>query len=194
MVEVSSAPVARSQIAVVPLKGLYVVALAMIFEVVAIVGNWKWALIFSHVVGGALWTSIDLFVGLIVGPIIGRLSVGARAEFTSRFMPKMVIIMPTVVGMNLAAGFQVARLYGNLSTHSPNHPWLIASFIVVGVMVVVALGVLEPANIAVLFEMNKSVPNGERIHRLMQRFVYSAGVLGVMQVATFVIMTRVATQ
>lgn len=193
MVDVSSAT-PRTKIAVVPLRGLYLVGAVVAFEIVAIVANWKWALIFSHVVGGALWTSIDLFVGLIVGPIIGRLSIPARAEFTSRFMPKMVIIMPTVVGMNLAAGFQVARLYGNLSTHSPNHPWLIASFIVVGVMVVVALGVLEPANIAVLFEMNKPVPNGERIHRLMQRFVYSAGVLGVMQVATFVIMTRVATQ
>lgn len=193
MVEVSNAP-PRTKIAVVPLRGLYLVGAVVAFEVVAIIGNWKWALIFSHVVGGALWTSIDLFVGLIVGPILGRLSIPARAEFSSRFMPKMVIIMPTVVGMNLASGFQVARLYGNLSTHSPNHPWLIASFIVVGVMVVVALGVLEPANIAVLFEMNKPVPNGERIHRLMQRFVYSAGVLGVMQVATFIIMTRVATQ
>ncbi len=193
MVEVSNAH-ERTKIAIVPLRGLYVVAAVVVFEIVAIVTNWKWALIFSHVVGGALWTSIDLFVGLIVGPIIGRLSIPARAEFTSRFMPKMVIIMPTVVGMNLAAGFQVARLYGNLSTHSVNHPWLVASFIVVGVMVVVALGVLEPANIAVLFEMNKPVPNGERIHHLMQRFVYSAGVLGVMQVATFVIMTRVATQ
>ncbi len=177
----------------VPLKGLYVVGLVVAFEIVAIIANWKWALIFSHVVGGALWTSIDLFVGLVVGPILGRLTVGARAEFSSRFMPKMVIIMPTVVGMNLAAGFQVARLYGNLSMHSPNHPWLIASFVVVGVMVV-ALGVLEPTNIAVLFEMNKAVPNGERIHRLMQRFVYSAGVLGLMQVATFIIMTRVASQ
>ena len=169
----------RAKIAVVPLKGLYVVGLVVAFEIVAIIANWKWALIFSHVVGGALWTSIDLFVGLVVGPILGRLTVGARAEFSSRFMPKMVIIMPTVVGTNLAAGFQVARLYDNLSTHSPNHPWLIASFVVVGVMVV-ALGVLEPTNIAVLFEMNKAVPDGERIHRLMQRFVYSAGVLGPM--------------
>jgi len=54
-------------------------------------------------VGGALWTAIDLFVGLIVGPILGRLSIPARAEFTARFMPKMVLLMPTLVLMTLAA-------------------------------------------------------------------------------------------
>ena len=195
MVDVDThAPATRPKIAVVPVAGLPVVALVLAFEIAAILGNWRWGLIFSHVVGGALWTSIDLFVGLVVGPILGRLSIPARVEFVSRFMPKMVIIMPTVVAMNLGAGFQVAHLLGNLSVNSANHAWLIASFVVVGVMVVVALGVLEPANIAVLFELNKPVPNGEHIERLMKRFVYSAGILGLMQVATLIIMTRVASR
>jgi hypothetical protein len=161
---------------------------------VAIATNWKWMLMFSHVVGGGLWTGIDLFVGFVIGPILGRLSIPARAEFSAKFMPAMVIIMPTVVTMNLGSGFQIARLLGNLNTSSPNHSWLVASMCVVGVMAVIALGVLEPANIAVLFEMNKPVPNGERIGRLMKRFIYTAGVTGVMQIATLVIMTRVASQ
>ena len=184
----------RPKIQVVPLRGLPVVALAVLFVVIAIAGNWKWALMFSHVVGGGLWTGIDLFVGFIVGPILGRLSIPARAEFSARFMPKMVIIMPTVVMMTLATGFQIARKLGNLAVGSPNHPWLIFSFCVVGVMAVVALGILEPANIAVLYEMNKPVPNGERIGRLMKRFIYTSGITGLMQIATLVIMTRVATQ
>ncbi len=166
----------------------------MAFVFFAIASNNKWALMFCHVVGGGLWTAIDLFVGLIVGPIMGRLSIPARGEFAARFMPKMVIIMPTVVTMNLAAGFQMARKLGNLTASSPNHAWLIASFCVVGVMVMIALGVLEPANVAVLHEMNKKVPNGDRIHRLMNRFIYTAGIIGVMQVATLVIMTRVASR
>jgi hypothetical protein len=149
---------------------------------------------FNHVVGGGLWTGIDLFVGLVIGPILGRLSIPARAEFSARFMPKMVIIMPTVVMMTLATGFQVARFSGNLAASSPNHAWLIVSFCVVGIMAVIALGVLEPANIAVLFEMNKPVPDGELIGRLMQRFIYTAGITGVMQVATLIIMTRLASR
>jgi hypothetical protein len=187
-------PTERPRIQVVPLKGLPVVALAVVFVAVSIAGNWKWGLMFSHVVGGGLWTGIDLFVGLVIGPILGRLSIPTRAEFSARFMPKMVIIMPTVVMMTLATGFQVARQLGNLNPASPNHAWLIASFCVVGVMAAIALGILEPANIAVLYEMNKPVPNGERIGRLMKRFIYTAGITGLMQVATLVIMTRVATQ
>ena len=184
----------RAKIQVVPLKGLPVAVVAVIFVAASIGENWRGGLMFSHVVGGGLWTGIDLFVGLVIGPILGRLSIPARAEFSARFIPKMVIIMPVVVMMTLATGFQVARMLGNLSPTSPNHAWLIASFCVVGVMAAVALVHLEPANIAVLFEMNKPVPNGERIGRLMKRFIYSAGITGVMQLATLVIMTRVATQ
>ena len=73
------------------------------------------------------------------------------------------------------------------------HWWLSASFIVVGVMSIVALGILEPANLAVLFELKKPNPNGELIDRLMKRFVYTAGITGAMQVATLVIMTRITT-
>ena len=178
---------------VVPLKGLPIVAAVVVFVIASIAGNWLWALTFCHVVGGALWTAIDLFVGLIVGPILARLSLPARAEFTARFMPAMVLLMPTLVLMTLAAGFQLALKLGNLSPASPNHAWLVASFCVVGVMAVIALGVLEPANIAVLFEMRKPVPDGAVIARLMRRFVLTAGVTGVMQVATLIIMTRVAT-
>ncbi len=187
-------PSSRPPIAVVPLKGLPLVAVILAFVVVSVVANWKWGLVFCHVVGGGLWTGIDLFVGFVIGPILGRLSIPARAEFSAKFMPAMVIIMPTVVTMTLATGFQVARLLGNLSTTSPNHAWLIVSFCVVGVMAVVALGILEPANIAVLFEMNRSVPNGARIQRLMNRFIYTAGITGLMQIATLVIMTRVASR
>lgn len=189
-----SPPALRPKIQVVPLKGLPISAAAVVLVIFSIAGNWQWALVFCHVVGGGLWTGIDLFVGLVLGPILGRLSIAARAEFSARFMPKMVIIMPTVVMMTLATGFQIARKMGNLYATSPNHPWLIASFCVVGVMAVIALGILEPANIAVLFEMNKPVPNGEVIGRLMKRFIYTAGITGLMQIATLIIMTRVATQ
>jgi hypothetical protein len=181
-------------IQVVPLRGLPIVAAVVAFVIASIAGNWLWALTFCHVVGGALWTAIDLFVGLIVGPILGRLSIPARAEFSARFMPKMVLLMPTLVLMTLAAGFQLALKEGNLALTSPNHAWLIVSYCVVGVMAVIALGVLEPANIAVLVEMRKPAPDGEVIARLMRRFLVTAGITGVMQVATLIIMTRVATQ
>jgi len=160
---------------------------------VAIALNKLWPLEFLHVAGGAAWTIIDLFLGLILGPIMGRMSVPARVEFTTKLMPKMVVIMPTVVTLTLAAGWQLATKLGTNLTVSPDHGWVVASMIVVGVMAVIALGLLEPANIAVLIELKKPRPRPEVIEHLMKRFIYCAGILGAMQVATLVIMTRLAS-
>lgn len=177
---------------IVPRKGLAIVAVVMVLLIAAIADNALWPLEFFHVAGGAGWTIIDLFLGLILGPIIGRMSIPARVEFTTRLMPKMVLIMPTVVTATLASGWQLSTKLGtNLSSY-PQHGWIVASFIVVGVMAVLALGLLEPANVAVLFELKKPRPNGVVIERLMKRFLYCAGVLGVMQVATLVIMTKLS--
>jgi hypothetical protein len=187
------AGMARPDFQVVPRAGLVFAAIAAVVLIVAIAANKLWPLEFLHVAGGAAWTVIDLFVGLIVGPIIGRMSIPARIEFTTRFMPKMVVIMPIVVTLTLGAGWQLASNLGTLSTASSAHPWLVASFIVVGVMAIIALGLLEPANIAVLIELKKPQPNPEVIERLMKRFVYSAGILGAMQIATLVIMTKIGS-
>jgi hypothetical protein len=178
---------------IVPLRGLPVVAVVIAGMVVAIATNSRWAIDFYHVVGGGLWTGVDLFLGFILGPIIGTMSIPARVELVRRLMPKMVLLMPTLVTMTLGAGFQLARHLGNLAPHSPAHSWLVASYIVVGVMATIALGLLEPANIAVLFELRKSQPNGARIERLMKVFLYTAGITGAMQIATLVIMTKLAS-
>src|SRR5579875_616022 len=175
---------------IVPRRGLVVVAVVMAALIAAIAVNSLWPLEFFHVAFGAGWTVVDLFLGLVLGPIMGRMPIPARVELTTRLMPKMVLLMPTLVTATLAAGWQLsAKLGTNLSSY-PEHGWVVASFIVVGVMAVLALGLLEPANIAVLFELRKPRPRGEVIERLMKRFLYCAGVLGLMQLATLVIMTK----
>jgi hypothetical protein len=185
--------VARQDFDIVPRVGLIIAAVAMVALIAAIASDKLWPLTFLHVAGGAAWTIIDLFLGLILGPIIGRMSVPARVEFTTRLMPKMVVIMPVVVTLTLAAGWQLGVATGNVFSGSPNHTWVVASYIVVGVMAVLALGLLEPANIAVLFELKKPRPNLEVVEHLMKRFIYCAGVLGIMQIATLVIMTKLAS-
>ena len=188
-----TAPGAAPRVQIVPVRGLPVVAAVLAGLVWAIAANQLWALDFYHVVAGAIWTVLDLFLGFVLGPTLARLSVPARAEFTARFMPKMVLIMPPAVVCTLAAGWQLAIHLGNVYATSPNHGWVVASTVVVAVMALIALGVLEPANIAVLFEMRKPRPNGEVIARLMRRFIFTAGITGAMQVATLVIMTHLAT-
>ena len=183
----------RPAFEIVPRKGLVLVAAATTFLIVAIAVNTLWMLTFIHVAAGAAWTIIDLFLGLVLGPIMGSMSIPASIEFTTKLMPKMVLIMPAVVTLTLAAGWQLATKLGTNLTAYPNHGWVVASMIVVGVMAVIALGLLEPANIAVLVELKKRRPNPQVIERLMKRFMYSAGILGIMQIATLVIMTKLSS-
>jgi hypothetical protein len=186
-------PIEIPEFNVVPPIGLALASAALVFSIVAIAVNSRWPLEFLHVGGGAAWTIVDLFMGLIIGPILGRLSVPARIEITTRLIPKMVVIMPTVVMMTLAGGWQLSSKLGTNLTSYPQHGWVVASMIVVGVMAVLALGLLEPANIAVLIELKKPRPRPEVIERLMKRFIYCSGILGLMQVGTLVIMTKLAS-
>ena len=186
-------PPAVPDFEIVPRKGLIPVALTFIALIVIIALDKLWSLEFLHVVFGSAWTILDLFLGFALGPILGSLSVPARIEMTTKLLPKMVLIMPTIVTVTLAAGWQLGNVLGTVQSSYPNHGWIVASYIVVGIMAVVALGLLEPANIGVLVELKKPRPNPVVIEKLMKRFIYTAAVTGVMQIATFVIMTKVAT-
>lgn len=182
----------RPEFEIVPRRGLVVAALVLVLLVAAIAVNELWPLVFLHVAFGAAWTIIDLFLGFVLGPIMGRMSVPARVELVTRLMPKMLIIMPVVVTTTLAAGWQLGVHMGTVNSAYYNHGWIVASYIVVGVMAVIALGLLEPANVAVLSELKKARPNPAVIEKLMKRFIYTAGVTGAMQIAILVIMTKLA--
>ena len=178
---------------IVPRVGLVLAGVLLVALIVVVAVNSLWPLEFMHVVFGAGWTVIDLFLGFVIGPILGTLSIPARIEFTTKFMPKMVVLMPAIVTATLVAGWQLSTHLGTNLTSYSHHGWVVASMIVVGVMAIVALGLLEPANIGVLIELKKPRPNPAVIERLMKRFIYAAGITGLMQVATFVIMTRIAS-
>jgi len=186
-------PVQIPDFEIVPRLGLIPVAVVFAGLVVAIAVNELWPLTFFHVAFGAAWTIVDLFLGFLLGPILGKLSAPARIEMTARLMPKMVLIMPTVVTATLAAGWQLGHLMGTVDSGYYHHGWIVASYIVVGCMAIIALGLLEPANIAVLFELKKPRPNPAVIEHLMKRFIYTAGILGALQIATLVIMTKIAS-
>jgi MFS family permease len=177
----------------VPRRGLPIVAVVLTALIVAVAVDKLWPLMFLHVVGGASWTIIDLFLGFVLGPILGSMPIPARVALTTRLMPKMVLIMPTAVIVTLTAGWQLGTHLGTVQSTYYLHGWIVASYIVVGVMAVIALGLLEPANIAVLTELKKPQPRPEVIERLMKRFIYTSGATGLMQIATLVIMTKLAT-
>ncbi len=108
---------------IVPRAGLAIAAVVLVALIVAIAVNKLWPLTFFHVAFGAAWTIIDLFLGFVLGPIMGQMPVPARIQFTTRLMPKMVVIMPIVVTATLAAGWQLGVHEGTVLT-SYSAPWL----------------------------------------------------------------------
>src|ERR687895_812415 len=67
----------------------------------------------------------------------------------------------------IGAAWQLAMSLGTVMSEYPLHDWIVASYIVVGVMAIIALGLLEPANVAVLVELKKERPNPAVIQRPM---------------------------
>src|SRR5450755_3112232 len=72
----------RPAIKIVPVRALPIVAAVLVGLVVAIATDSRWALDFYHVAGGGLWTGIDLFLGLVLGPILGSMSIPSRLELS----------------------------------------------------------------------------------------------------------------
>nr|WP_254840536.1 hypothetical protein [Natronomonas marina] len=77
--------------------------------------------IYVHVMAGVLWTGIDLFMALVLGPVLGGLAVEQRASVFRRFTPKMTFLMPTLAVVTIAGGIALALRLGVF----PNAgPWL----------------------------------------------------------------------
>jgi hypothetical protein len=190
-VETASARTSPKTQPFVPLWGLAADGLIIAALVVAIVNASRYWLDFFHVFGGALWISTDILMGFVIGPIMNRLDIPARMVFAKNLMTKMLMIMPTAVICTVAAGWQLALIDGFFSyPYGPRHAWILAALIVVAILAVLAYTFLEPANIVVLTELRKPEPNGLLIGRMMKRFIYAAGVLGVLQLSIVVIMVR----
>ena len=76
---------------------------------------------YVHVMAGVLWTGIDLFMALVLGPVLGGLAVTERSQVFQRFTPKMTFLMPTLALVTIAGGITLALDMGYFP-HA--EPWL----------------------------------------------------------------------
>ncbi|MFB6102074.1 MAG: hypothetical protein ABEJ73_05860 [Haloplanus sp.] len=77
--------------------------------------------IYVHVMAGVLWTGIDLFMALVLGPVLGGLPVEERASVFQRFTPKMAFLMPSLALTTIGGGVTLAERMG-VFPHS--QPWI----------------------------------------------------------------------
>ena len=78
-----------------------------------------WALDFTHVLAGLLWTGIDLFMGFVIGPVLRRLPLAGRRAIVCRLMPKMLFLMPTLSIVTGTTGYVLAARIGFLDLAYP---------------------------------------------------------------------------
>jgi hypothetical protein len=76
---------------------------------------------FVHVMTGVLWTGIDIFMGLVVGPVVGGLNEESSAAFFEKFTPKTAFLLPTIATVAIFGGITLAIRMNLLP--SPN-AWL----------------------------------------------------------------------
>jgi hypothetical protein len=189
---ISAAPPAR---VVAPLRPAYIAAaaIALAAMTVAILGSSLWLLDFVHVMSGALWTGIDLFMGFVIGPVMRRVSLDTRRAMIAGIIPRTLVLMPTLSAITSTSGWFLAQRLGFLDLAYPQFWWVIAALGIVSVLTVQGLGYLLPMNLKLYFEIQKPVPDPEKLKRWMRTYVRVVAVQGVMQIAIIVVMARFAT-
>src|SRR4249920_876859 len=108
-----------------PLRVWYRVAAAAAFAVMtaAIVSPSLWFLNFVHVMTGALWTGIDLFMGFVIGPILRSVSFETRRTMIAGLIPRTLILMPTLSIITSTSGWFLAVQTGFLDLSYPEFWW-----------------------------------------------------------------------
>ncbi len=178
-----------------PLRAWYLVAAAAAIAVMvaAIFSDNLWFLNFIHVMTGALWTGIDLFMGFVIGPVLRRVSLDTRRAMIAGIIPRTLILMPTLSAITSTAGWFLAVRLGYLDLSYPQFWWVIAALTIVSVLTVQGLGILLPMNLKLYFEIMKPTPDHDKLKRWMRIYVRVVAMQGCMQIAIIVVMARFAT-
>jgi hypothetical protein len=178
-----------------PLRPWYLLtaACALAAMIAAILSPSLWFLNFVHVMTGALWTGIDLFMGFVIGPVLRRVSLETRRAMIAGIIPRTLILMPTLSIITSTAGWFLAVRLGYLNLGFPEFWWVVAALAIVSVLTVQGLGYLLPMNLRLYFEIQKPSPDPDKLKRWMRTYVRVVGVQGTMQVLIIVVMAKFAT-
>src|SRR5664280_3838336 len=138
-------------------------AAALAAMIAAILSPSLWVLDFVHVMTGALWTGIDLFMGFVIGPVLRRVTLDTRRAMIAGIIPRTLILMPTLSTITSTTGWFLAVRLGYLDLAYPQFWWVIAALTIVSVLTVQGLGYLLPMNLRLYFEIMKPAPYPDKL-------------------------------
>ncbi|MDG6997099.1 MAG: hypothetical protein JRN52_14350 [Nitrososphaerota archaeon] len=144
---------------------------------------------YVHVLSGATWTGIDLFMGLVMSRILRSLPPPSRAQFIKKLVPIMLFLMPSLASVAITAGVYVAMHLGLNFFSAP----IIAAGLIVIVLSVQGFGLLLPTEIRIFLELRKQSPDTNKIIKLGMRNIYISGSQAIFQIAIIFVMAYLAT-
>lgn len=143
---------------------------------------------YIHVLSGATWTGIDLFMGLVMGRVLGGLAPPARAQVIKKLVPIMLFLMPSLTSVAITAGIFLAIRggYNLLST-----PIIIAAVLVI-ILMIQGIGIILPTEARIFLELRKDKPDYGKVIKLGMRNVYLSGSQSIFQIALIFVMAYLA--
>lgn len=144
---------------------------------------------YVHVLMGALWTGIDLFMGLVVGRVLSKVSVPARVEFIKKMMPMMLFLMPSLSSVTITAGIYIAVWEGIFNIH---YYTIMAAGVIVIILLVQGLGIFLPNELRIFLELRKESPDSEKISKLGMINFRLSGSQAFFQIALIFVMANLA--
>ena len=142
---------------------------------------------YVHIMTGALWTGIDLFMGLAVGPVLGAMEPQQRAEVFKRLIPKITFLMPMLSSVTIISGVLLAQRLGMLSLDSL---WIMAALIITAILIILGFGMLLPNEIRIFKQLISPTPDVDRIVKLGMQNTRLAGIQGLFQLAVIFVMAN----
>jgi len=142
---------------------------------------------YVHIMTAALWTGIDLFMGVVLGPVLGGMEPKDRANVFKRLIPRMTFLMPVLAAVATTSGIQLAQRIG----WSLTDPWVLAALIITGILAIQGFGLLLPNEIRIFRQLLSQTPDIDRIARLGMINAKLGGLQGAFQLAIIVIMVNI---
>lgn len=143
---------------------------------------------YVHVLTGVLWTGIDVFMGFVVGPVIGGLTPEERASVFRRLTPKMTFLMPTLAAVTITGGNYLAM---DVGVFTFSNTWFLAAVALATLLSIQGFGVILPNEIRVYNEIVSESPDVDRIGRLGLWNARLGGVQGVLQILIVFVMVNI---
>ncbi len=170
----------------------YVAAGFAVLAAAILLGN-IFFLNFIHVMCGVMWTGIDVFVGFVLGPVLRQVDLPARRALSTRLLPRMLFLMPSLAIITGTAGYFLAKTLGFFDLPYPDKLWVDAALVIIAILTVQGLCVLLPINLLTCLELQKAQPDLDKLGRRMRIYVRQTALQAWLQIAIIVVMARFAT-